>query len=84
MVQWLGLGAFTAVARGSIPGGELGSCKPHGAAKKKKSKTNLFRTAEKSSSLILGHHCNDCFPAPLGFEAKGQAVEAPRWEGMRS
>ena len=43
MVQWLGVGAFTAGAYestrfipGSIPCQELGSCKPHGVAKKKK------------------------------------------------
>ena len=36
VVQWLGLHAFTAQGTGSIPGQELGSHKPHSAAKKKK------------------------------------------------
>ena len=33
-VQWLGLGAFTAVAQVQSLVGELRSCKPHGVAKK--------------------------------------------------
>ena len=38
MVQWLGLGAFTAVAQVQSLVGELRSHKPCGAAKKKKKK----------------------------------------------
>ena len=38
MVQWLGLGAFTAVAQVQSLVGELRSCKPCGATKKKKKK----------------------------------------------
>ena len=34
-VQWLGLGALTAVAQVQSLVGELRSCKPHGVAKKK-------------------------------------------------
>ena len=40
MVQWLGLSAFTAVARVQSPVGELRSRKPHGAAKIKINKYN--------------------------------------------
>ena len=36
IVQWLGLGTFTAGNPGSVPGRELISHKPHGTAKKKK------------------------------------------------
>ena len=38
MVQWLGLGAFTAVAQVQSLVGELRSPKPRGMAKKKKRK----------------------------------------------
>ena len=42
-VQWLGLGALTAVAQVQSLVGELRSCKPHGVAKKNpKTKTVLF------------------------------------------
>ena len=43
MVQWLGLGAFTAVAGVQSLVGELRSCKPHGVAKKIK-KRDFFGT----------------------------------------
>ena len=36
MVQWLGLGSFTAGAQVQSLVRELGSCKPHSMAKKKK------------------------------------------------
>ena len=36
VVQWLGLGVFTAVAGAQSLVGELKSCKPRGVAKKKK------------------------------------------------
>ena len=39
-VQWLGLGAFTAVARGSVPGRELRSHKPHGTVRKQNETKN--------------------------------------------
>ena len=38
MAQWLRLHAFTAAGPGSIPNGELRSCKLWGAAKKRKEK----------------------------------------------
>ena len=47
-VQWLGLGAFTAVAQVQSLVGELRSCKLHGMArpKKKKKKSYLKHTEE--------------------------------------
>ena len=35
VVQWLGLCGLTAEGPGSVPGPELGSCKPHGQNKNK-------------------------------------------------
>ena len=42
VVQWLGFGAFTAVARVQSLVRELRSCKQHSAAKKKKTKKNYI------------------------------------------
>ena len=39
MVQWLGLGAFTAKGEGWSLVGQLRSCKPRGAVKKKETHT---------------------------------------------
>ena len=45
VVQWLGLGSFTAVARVPSLVGELRSHKMHGTAKKKKASKKLDNTS---------------------------------------
>ena len=53
MVQWLGLGTFTAMVPGSIPGRGTTIHKLHGAAKKKK---NFFFSVQKYTiKLTEGH-----------------------------
>ena len=59
MVQCLGLGTFTAMGPGSIPGQELRSCKPRGVAKKKKKKNERVKLPEENIGenlydLLLG------------------------------
>ena len=49
VVQWLGLHAFTAQGTGSIPGQELGSHKPHSAAKKKKKNASKRSQSQKTT-----------------------------------
>ena len=56
MAQWLGLGAFTALAWVQSLVGELRSQKPRGAAKKKKEKK------KKEKSVSCGQHIvGSCF-----------------------
>ena len=54
-VQWLGLGAFTAVTQVESLVWELRSCKPHGTAKKnpKKQKQTTNKQNKKKQSLFI-------------------------------
>ena len=53
MVQWLGLRAFTAKGLGSVPDGELKSCKPNSAAKKKKKKYDTITLLSLGGIFVL-------------------------------
>ena len=49
---WLGFQAFTAVARVQSLVGELRSCKPHGAAKKKRTRGTEAERGSSSGFLV--------------------------------
>ena len=57
-VQWLGLSAFTAVARVRSLVGELRSCKPCSVARKKKNSTSFYekKTSEKQEYSKVPQH----------------------------
>ena len=56
-VQWLGLGAVTAVARVQSLVGELKSCKPHGAAQPKTKKVVLADSTPVSNPSFSNLPC---------------------------
>ena len=76
MVQLLGLGAFTAVAPGSVPGQGAKipqAGKPHTVQpKQNKKQTNKKTCSEKQKSppLTHGHHCDDCFQSHLALRQR--------------
>ena len=71
-VQWLGLWAFTAVGGSGGAGRvqslvqELRSCKPHGAAKRKKKKKKERKKEKKMASRETSHQ-NDVWGTMFGF-----------------
>ena len=86
VVQWLGLGDFTAVGLGSIPGWKLRSCKPCQAAKNKRKNSGFSLSKinkgvkKRDFTLLLCVYvcpslCNpiDCSPSgSLSMEFSGQ------------
>ena len=52
LVQWLRLGAFTAVTRGAPLAGELRSCEPQDIAKNKQTKKTLCKTLGEPVSFL--------------------------------